>query len=317
MTGIKIADCHCDTLLKVNAGEANFINPGNCHIDLPKMKKAGIMMQFMAIYVHSHFKPQSALRRSLELVKTFYDLLNNPEVMHIRYKEDLDLLLENYPNHVGLLLSLEGAEPIENMDILDIAFILGVRSIGLTWNIRNMLADGIDESSTKGGLTSFGKQVIKRMNQLGMLVDVSHISEAGFWDVIRVANAPIIASHSNCYALCPHLRNLKDEQIIQIAETKGFIGITFYPEFIGLNKDLDSIVDHINYVVNLVGIEHVAIGSDFDGAKFTIKGLEDASQYHNLIRKLYDKGYKTDEVQRIMGYNIINTLQRILPGRKQ
>ncbi|WP_035268279.1 dipeptidase [Desulfitibacter alkalitolerans] len=310
MNLFKIVDSHCDTLLKINSGETNFFKNGSSHVDLPKMINGGVFIQFMAVYVHQHYKPGLSLRRCLELINTFLEIASGPQLIHIKNKEDIGRLLSS-EKKIGLLLSLEGAEPIENMAILDIFFHLGIRCIGITWNNRNMLADGCNET---GGLTLFGKEVISKMSDLGILCDVSHLSQASFWDVIQITRKPIIASHSNCHALCHHPRNLNDSQIKELAQTGGVICITFYPDFIGLNHDLVSIIKHIAHVCELVGVEHVGIGSDFDGAEFSIANLEDSSKLTNLVKGLKKSGFHNQEIEKIMGNNIINLLKNTLPG---
>ena len=310
MNSFKIVDSHCDTLLKINSGETNFFTKGSSRVDLPKIIDGGVFIQFMAVYVHQHYKPGLSLKRSLELINTFLGIVNDPRFIHIKNKEDLKHLLSN-EKKIGLLLSLEGADPIESIAVLDIFFHLGMRCIGITWNQRNMLADGCNET---GGLTHFGKEVINKMSELGILCDVSHLSQASFSDVIKVTKKPIIASHSNCHALCPHPRNLTDSQIKELAQTGGVMSITFYPDFIGLNRNLDSIVKHIAHVGELVGIEHVGIGSDFDGAEFSIPNLENSSKLANLVKELKTSGFHKQEIEKILGNNIINLLKNTLPG---
>ena len=310
MNSFKIVDSHCDTLLKINSGETNFFRKGNSHVDLPKIIDGGVFIQFMAVYVHQHYKPDLSLRRSLELINTFLGIVNDPQIIHIKDNENLKHLLSN-ENKIGLLLSLEGAEPIENIAMLDIFFHLGVRCIGLTWNHGNKLADGCNGT---GGITPFGKEVISKMSELGILCDVSHLSQASFWDVMRVTKKPVIASHSNCYALCPHPRNLTDTQIKELAQRGGVISITFYPNFIGLNRNLNAIIKHITHVCELVGVEHVGIGSDFDGAEFSIAGMENSSKLPNLVTGLEKSGFHKREIEKIMGNNIINLLKNTLPG---
>jgi membrane dipeptidase len=171
---------------------------------------------------------------------------------------------------------------------------LGVRLLTLTWNQRNQIADGIGESRTGSGLTEFGLKVIDEMNDLRMLIDVSHLSETGFWDVIKKSNDPIIASHSNCYALCPHLRNLKDEQIKAIADKGGVIGITFVP------------------IVEKVGVDYVGLGSDFDGTDGLPLGLEGVDKIPNITEELLDRGYKEREIEKILGGNFLRVFKEVV-----
>ncbi len=314
MENIKVVDCHCDTLLKVASGEINFLEDSLAHVDLHKMKLSNILLQFMAVYVHSIYKPGNSLKRSLELISCYYKIIENENFIHVAYKEDLEMLLDVFPTKRGIFLALEGGESIESIEILDILAMLGVRSLSLTWNHRNLLADGCLEMAN-GGLSELGKQVVKNCSRLGILIDVSHLSENGFWDIVDIYDKSIIASHSNCYSLCKHPRNLKDEQIKEIASTGGVVAVNFYPDFLGLSRNIDAIVEHIAYIADLVGVEYIAIGSDFDGADFSIKNLENAGKYGNLINKLFNKGFSEQEIRKIMGYNILKVLQKNLPRR--
>lgn len=184
----------------------------------------------------------------------------------------------------------------------------------LTWNQRNKIADGSDYYHSTRGLTSFGKRVIREMNRLGMIIDISHISESGFWDVLYNSNDPVIASHSNCYQLCPHQRNLKDSQIRAIAEKGGLVCITYVPDFL-IKEDrkavLDDVIEHIDYVLDLVGSDYVGLGSDFDGCRELPVGLEGADKICQLRDRLIEKGYAKEDVQKIMGYNFLNLFQQV------
>lgn len=310
VSNIKIVDSHCDTLLKINSGEIDFFKNSTAHVDLPKLVDSGVAILFMAVYIHSIYKPGLSLRRSLELINDFLNIAKDPQLIHIKNRKDLETVITKYPEKLGIIMSLEGAEPIESISILDIFAYLGVRCIGLTWNQRNMLADGCNET---GGLTTFGKQIVKRMAELGILCDISHLCQTGFWDVISITENPVIASHSNCYAICPHPRNLTDNQIKELANIGGLISITFYPEFIGLERDIGSVAAHIRHVANLVGVDHVGIGSDFDGAAFYLDDLENSSKLPNLIKILHRNGFNDQEIVKIMGDNIIELLKRTLP----
>jgi membrane dipeptidase len=192
---------------------------------------------------------------------------------------------------------------------------LGVRLLTLTWNQRNQIADGAGESRTGSGLTEFGLKVIGEMNNLGMLIDVSHLSETGFWDVIKRSNAPIVASHSNCYALCPHLRNLKDEQIKAIADKGGVIGITFVPNFLTQEKrktTVEDVAKHIDYLVEKAGVDYVGLGSDFDGTGGLPLGLEGVDKIPNITEELLNQGYKEKDIKKILGENFLRVFKEVV-----
>ena len=196
---------------------------------------------------------------------------------------------------------------------------MGVRYIGLTWNNSNKISTSAKDAVLKnkqGGLTDFGREVIKRMNETGMLIDVSHTSEAGFWDVIELSSSPIIASHSDCYEINPHYRNLTDEQIKAIANKGGYIGINFYDEF--LEKDgkqngttLNKVIEHIDHIKNLAGVDCIGIGSDFDGGISPPADLYDATQYPELTKKLLERGYTPQEINKILGENFLRVFKQV------
>lgn len=185
----------------------------------------------------------------------------------------------------------------------------------LTWSNRNDIADGVNEESSGGGLTVFGRQVVAEMNKLGMLVDVSHIAPAGFWDVIETSSKPIIATHSNAKALCPHPRNLDDKQILAIKENDGLIGVTFAGQFLEHDYNdacIESIYRHIDYMLNLMGNDdHIGFGSDFDGIShppYNLHGVQDYSAVYEYL----SKKYSASTVEKITHKNVLNLLQKVL-----
>ena len=202
-----------------------------------------------------------------------------------------------------------------DLGVLRVLYRLGVRLITLTWNQRNQIADGIGESRTGSGLTEFGLKVIDEMNDLGMLIDVSHLSETGFWDVIKRSKTPIIASHSNCYALCSHLRNLKDEQIKALTDKDGVVGISFVPNFLTQERrktTVKDVVTHIDYLVEKAGINYVGLGSDFDGTGGLPLGLEGVEKMPNITAELLNRGYKEGEIEKILGGNFLRVFKKVV-----
>ncbi len=310
-----IADSHCDTV-------HNLLLPGHQydfgtknhkgHIDLLRLKEAGVNIQVFALFVEPEYHPERSLKRCLELyellMKTFE--IHREEIEPAFSSKQMDNIVEE--NKIAALLAVEGGEVLQgSLEILKVLYRLGVRILTLTWNHRNQLADGVMESGTNGGLTSFGHQVVEEMNKLKMVIDVSHLSEQGFWDVVENSRYPVIASHSNAHSVCPHMRNLKDEQIKALAQKGGIMGINFYPKFVGSKKEgLHRIIDHVDYVINLVGADHLCLGGDFDGINEAPEGLEDISCLKNLTGLLYLRGYNEREIQKIMGENFYNFLKK-------
>lgn len=312
-----VVDAHLDTVY-------NFLSPGESydfqkrnttgHVDLPRLREGGVNVTVFALWVGAGYPPNAPLRRGLELFQALSRCLeiNRQEITLVSSGQQLEGALEQ--GKVAALVSLEGGEPLEgSLDILDIFYRLGVRLMTLTWNYRNSLGDGVGERETRGGLTRFGRGVVKRMDELGMVIDVSHLSEGGFWDVMELARGPVIASHSNAYALCAHPRNLKDEQVKALAEKGGVVGLNFCPAFIReRGPDLDYLVRHLDYLVDLVGIGHVGIGSDFDGIDETLEGLEDISRLPCFTSRMLARGYREEEVARVLGGNFMRCFQEVL-----
>jgi membrane dipeptidase len=313
---IWIADGHCDSLGDFTEGKRDLRGTdGFGHWDLKKAREANIGMQFFTAYIEEEFKPFLAGQRGLQHLEAalrFSDE-NEEAVFIVKSREDLSGLGKT--RRVGLLINVEGGEILgESLFMLSLIFRLGVRSIGLTWNQRNAIADGVGEKGSKGGLTQFGSKVIEKMNDLGMIIDVSHINEAGFWDVISSSRTPVIASHSCAYRLCSHPRNLKDEQLRALAENKGLVGINFCPDFLRASgrATIDDVVNHIRYIAETAGVETVAFGSDFDGIPVTPEGLEDASRYPLLVEKLFAAGFHEKEIIKMCHGNFVRVLNDVL-----
>ena len=233
---------------------------------------------------------------------------------------------------VRFLMHLEGGSPLEgSMAALEALFELGVRSIQPTWNLRNELGDGVRERSTKSGLTTFGVAVLRRMQELGMVVDLAHIAESGFWHALEVTDGPITVSHANARAVYDHPRNLTDDQVRAVAERGGVVGIHTLPTFTGgEGATLDDLLRHVEHLVEVAGVEHVSFGGDFvasDGprpprepifhdpreAPPTIPGLAEADELATFTAALFARGYAKDDVAALLGNNLRRMLRRVLP----
>lgn len=303
-------DFHCDTLAKALLKGELSANEPSWQLDINRLMHAGIRIQVFAICTGS-------LHEALAMISLFHDAAKANHVRPIYFREDVTKVIQNEDNLPGGLLSLEGGQPLAgDVRILDALFLLGVRALGLTWNNRNQLADGIAESSSKGGLTQKGRLVVQRMNQLGMVVDVSHLSPAGFWDVAQICTAPFIASHSNAYTVCQHPRNLEDDQLRAIAAAGGVVGLNFYPPFLVEEgaASIENILRHADHMLELIGPNHIGLGSDFDGINQTPTDLSDVSALPRLYTAL-EQRYGRQVAQAIMGGNFTRLLQSILPNR--
>jgi len=309
-----VVDTHCDTLTAMLEDGRPFAgHSGKGHLDLLRLKAGGVDVQFFSAFIAPEFKPLAA-RRTLELIDLFYREIeeNSDLVLHARGMADIKEALSS--GRIAAFLSIEGGEALEgSLGVLRVMYRMGVRSITLTWNGRNELGDGVDEEITGGGLTGFGAAVVAEMNRLGMLVDVSHLSERGFWDVLKISRQPVIASHSNCRALCDHPRNLKDEQIKALADKGGVVGITFVPDFLGSeNPSVDDVIAHIDHVISVGGPDCAGIGSDFDGTERLPVGLNDCSRLPLITKGLLERGYNEEVIKKVLGGNFIRVIGQVI-----
>ncbi len=311
-----ICDGHCDTVLDIFKNNRK-IGKLSCtgHLDIPRLKSGRVHVQVFAAYIEKEFKPNYSLQRALQLIDSLLlELAENKDTIKLAVThKDINSIVSD--GKIAAILAIEGGEALEGkLSNLRIFYQLGVRIITLTWNQRNDIANGSDYVDSKTGLTSFGKNVVQEMNRLGMMIDVSHLSESGFWDVLHNSKYPLIASHSNCYELCPHRRNLKDSQIQAIAEKGGLVCITYVPDFLiteNRKATINDVIEHIDYIVNLVGSDYAGLGSDFDGCRELPVGLEGADKVYQIKDRLIEKGYAKEDVRKIMGHNFLNLFQRI------
>lgn len=355
-----LVDTHNDFIWKVFDKGAVFGQRNSfTQSDLPRFRAGGLDVQVFAVWI-----PMNKVSRSFSFVMSQIERLKNIESEN---SSDIEFA-KNYDDIIRItdskkicgLIGIEGGTAVEkNLDNINTFYENGVRYIGLTWNNSNGISTSArdeTERGKQGGLTEFGIQVIKRMNEVGMLVDVSHLSEAGFWDVIENTGSPVIASHSNCYSLNPHFRNLTDEQIKAIAKNGGYIGVNFYDKFLDKDADLnrtlnayekysselnelnekygddllkyneerdkflsdkkisggtsiEKVIEHIDYIKNLVGIDYVGIGSDFDGGITPPNELYDASTYPLITKMLVEKGYTSEEIKKVLGGNFLRVFK--------
>lgn len=275
-------------------------------INIPKMRQGGIDAAFFAVDVTSAWS--NHLSFGLDAYGFFDAEVEDHSDEIVIARSAADIRRAKAEGKLAAILALENSEGLErSLNVLRMLFRLGVRSIGITHNPTAWAAAGNAEEGSGGGLTNFGVQLVREMNTLGMLVDVSHIAERGFWDVLETSTSPVIASHSNCKRLCDHPRNLSDEQIYGLVNNNGVMAITFVPDFVDPHDaSLPRLLEHIDHAVDVAGIDHVALGSDFDGGGLLI---EDATEYPIITQGLVARGYDEDAIAKILGENVLRVLE--------
>ena len=268
-------------------------------------------LQFFAMFTRP-VEANQALRPILKQLNKFYEEVdaNSNQVQIILNYEDI--IAAQKQGKVGAILHLEGAECLGNdLDILRLLYRAGLRSIGPTWNDRNQFADGVGEREAGGGLSILGRNLVTEMERLGVVLDLAHMSKGSFYDALGYYNKPVLVTHANALSLCPHPRNLDDEQLKALAQHKGLIGITQVADFVGLERtDTDALLDHMVYIADLIGVEYLALGSDFDGADNMI--INEVGGYQCLPELMQKRGFSQDETDRILFENALSTLQQII-----
>ena len=282
-----VFDAHCDTLCKMTDEGADFYE-NNCEVDFKRMSTYKSYTQVMACYIAPEYK-KTARRRTTALIDTYHKAVDTADL-----------------GNVQTILSIEGGEGIETVADLEKYHELGVRMAALTWNKSNHIAGGAHERDNTRGLTEFGKSVVKRMNELSMFIDVSHLNDRSFYDVAEISKLPIIASHSNSRAVCSHVRNLTDDMFRIIVNSGGCAGINLYPMFLTKthNAVIDDIVRHIEHFMSLGGENHIGIGADFDGVDGHLPdGISGCEDLYKLFDRLLQLKYTEEQVEKISHEN--------------
>jgi membrane dipeptidase len=369
-----VVDTHNDVMISILEG-LNIENDltGKTHSDIGRFKKGGVDIQIFSIWSDERYELGKGFKYANRQIDSLYSITGrNPDKMMI-VKTPADLKEAVKQKKLGVMMGLEGGHMIEdNLQYLDSLHKRGVSYMTLTWNNSTSWAssaadetspqpspsgEGADSAKQKG-LTTFGKNVVRRMNELGMLVDLSHVGEKTFWDAIAITAKPVIVSHSCVYALCPHRRNLKDDQIKAVGKNRGVIHLNFYSGFLDSNyasrkqifdkshaSELDSLkklkwqdfeidfwmarkypaqvqtlrpplsllLDHLDHIVKLIGIDHVGLGSDFDGIESSPQQLDDVGDLPNITKALLERGYNKKEIKKILGGNFLRIFKANQP----
>lgn len=334
MTSPPIVDLHGDILYDVTYrrvfnGERRTLETYH----LQALRQNGVKIQVLPIYFDSLNLPEAALRQTLLIVNAFLEELDEAGDHFAVIKNKADLAAVMNSDKIGVLLAMEGAEGLgRDVGLIRLFFELGLCMIGLTWNRANALAEGSGEN-TGAGLTFLGRQLVATLADYPIVLDVSHLNEAGFWSALEHGRGPVLASHSNSATICPHHRNLTDAQIRALAERRGLIGLNFYPEFVTSNEDelLPGLLKQVDHIANLVGLESLALGPDFTNylphaqmsaqelATLNIRPekmptLPDVTILPEFYQALLAHGFSADEAALIMGGNALRFLARALPN---
>ncbi len=298
--------------MDVRAYDLRKKTPG--HTDLERLAKGMVGGQFWSVYIPGEVKDSGFARVQLEQIEIARQFI-------AMYPERFQLALDSRGvrdafrrKRIGSLLGMEGGHAIENsLGALRAYHALGARYMTLTHNVTLDWADAASDSAKHGGLTEFGKEVVREMNRLGMLVDLSHTSPGTMSDALDVTEAPVIFSHSNARALADVPRNVPDSSLRRLPTTGGVVMVTFVPGFVAPGQGgatLSQVADHIEHIRRVAGADHVGIGGDFDGISVVVKGLEDVSKYPDLFTELVRRGWPDADLRKLAGENILRVMER-------
>jgi len=351
-----VIDAHNDVLISsIMEGKDITKEVAGGHTDIPRLFKGGVNGQFFSVWCGPEYGNGKAFAYANRQIDSLMSIIHhNPnEIILATSKADIQKATNQHK--IAALIGVEGGHMIEdNLNNIDSLYKRGVRYLTLTWNNSTSWATSASDENNPElklkhkGLNDFGKEVVRHMNKLGMMVDLSHVGRQTFFDAIETSSKPIIVSHSNVYTITPVSRNLKDDQIKAVAKNGGVICINFYSAFLDadfskkrdqlffstvpenkqkgvkgddrfyklsakaqeqLRPPLSKVIDHIDYIVNLIGIDYVGVGGDFDGVESTAKELDDVSSYPNLTKALLERGYNENDIQKILGANVLRVLE--------
>jgi membrane dipeptidase len=282
---------------------------------IPQFRAGGITVEVCAIYLEDH-QLDHAVQRGLDMTRQLHrEVQDNPELELVRTTADIARIKQT--GKCGAILSFEGLEPLgPDLWMLDIYYLLGLRMASLTHNRRNLYADGVQRNVKTGGLTTLGKQAIQRMNELGIVIDLVHLNEIGFWEVLELSEEPVVFSHTSPYCFsrlpqsdppCPGFDLSRDrERLEALKRNGGVLGVIFFGQ-----ENLDKVISDIEFLLEHIGPDHVGIGSDFYGAQFAPKGLEDISKVPAITQALLKRGHSDEVILKILGGNFMRVFDQV------
>lgn len=339
-----VIDTHIDTATHLLWRSPDFserLSEG--HVDIPRLREGGVDAAMFAVWIDEGFSNEAALKLALREIDTIHQMVATHSGDMVFARSAADVNAAKAAGKIAVLISIEGARIIcDDLGILRMLNSLGVCSMTLAWGAATGWVDSHNQQR-HGGLTGFGRKVVQEMQRLSMLVDVSHLSDDAFWQVLDVAERPVFASHSSCYALQAHTRNMRDPMIEALAANGGVMNINFFGGFVGANPEtghveptlrepelhrdpfdriaytvkepgppLSRLIDHFNHAIRIAGAEHVGIGSDFDGVTQLPQGMEDVSKLPAITVSLLAAGHTEDVVRQVLGGNDLRLFEQTL-----
>lgn len=312
---MNLVDLHCDTIDKLMDNKGSNLYDNMYSVDIKKLKKANSLVQVFAIYFDLNKYSNNPYNRFEIMANRFFQEIDKNKDSIALVRNYQDILKNKEEDKISAILSIEEGGALQGkLENLNAVYKKGVRLITLTWNYENEIGySHCTKGLEKEGLKPFGIELVEKMNKLGVIIDVSHLNDAGFYDVAKISKKPFIASHSNARTITNVTRNLSDDMIKIIGEKSGVIGMNFYKTFLGdmYMSKVNDIIKHINYIVNIGGIDVVSIGSDFDGIPNGLE-IEDISQIEKLQDALIKSGYCQKDIEKIMYKNALRVLKEIL-----
>lgn len=311
---MKVIDYHCDTIALIMEKGNSCLKNNDFSVDVEKLIKGNYKAQFFAMFVYME-NEEDPKEKCINMINRFYYEINeNNDYISIA-KNYGDMLNNSMKNKISAFLTIEEGGTLKgDINNLRYYYDLGVRLITLTWNFHNEIGfPGCKEEFEGCGLTSFGMDVVREMNRLGMIVDVAHLSDRGFYDVADISKKPFVASHSNAREVCKVSRNLSDDMIKILSEKGGTMGINFASCFLGENKIslINDMVRHIKHIRNVGGIDVISIGTDFDGIKGKLE-ISNAGEISKLEQALEKEGFTIGEIEKIFYKNAERVIKDVM-----
>lgn len=338
-----VIDTHCDTTQRLMRADWDFsVRHDEGHVDIPRLREGGVGGVFLAVYAPGPVETGAGIAAARTQIECIHQSIRRYDATLALARNAGEIRRAKAEGRIAVLIGIEGGHLIEDsLDALREFHERGAVYLTLTHAFHTTWADssGVHENLTPlhGGLTDFGREVIRESNRMGMMVDVTHVSDETFWDVTESSSAPIIASHSSCRAVSPHRRNLSDEMIQAVAKSGGVVQINFAAAFVdptfppidpkinqywstrgGFEKSpyashvtpFSVLIDHFDHALQLVGPDHVGIGSDFDGVAAVPKGMEDCSKLPYLTAALLQRGYSESDLKKVLGENVLRVMEQ-------
>ena len=311
MNTIPLFDAHCDFFWHLEKNRGDSLAKSSGQIDFSRVSGYAPYAQFFALFSNSAKEGPPMRERFLSQLEAFRaELSKYPDrIIHCRTAEQAEQAAKE--GKIAAFLSVEGAELLDcDPEKLDFAHGVGVRCINITWNNPNALS-GTNCYESERGLSKQGIRYVKRMRELGILIDVSHLSDPGFWDIMEYVPGPIIATHSNARDVFFHTRNLTDRQITAIIEHRGVIGLNLAPQFTGKHPDIDTVLTHLERMLELGGEDTVALGGDWDGVSSLVNGFRDISDWRVLYEELLRRNYAPERIEKLFYNNMMRIVREV------